>query len=44
MAHICHLSDRKGRFPSYIGEAADKTEAKDAEVPEHRKTNATNAD
>lgn len=25
-------------FPSYIGESADKTEAKDAEVPEHRKT------
>ncbi|KAJ7472296.1 DNA ligase/mRNA capping enzyme [Mycena galericulata] len=25
------------RFPSFIGEAADKTEAKDAEIPEHRK-------
>jgi len=25
------------RFPSYIGEAIDKTEAKDAEIPEHRK-------
>jgi hypothetical protein len=26
------------RFPSYIGEAIDKDEPKDAEVPEHRKT------
>ncbi|TFK33505.1 DNA ligase OB-like domain-containing protein [Crucibulum laeve] len=25
------------RFPSYISEAVDKTEPKDAEVPEHRK-------
>ncbi|KAJ7750468.1 DNA ligase/mRNA capping enzyme [Mycena maculata] len=25
------------RFPSYIGEAADKTKAKDAEIPDHRK-------
>ncbi|KAF8516078.1 DNA ligase OB-like domain-containing protein [Gautieria morchelliformis] len=25
------------RFPSFIGEAADKTDPKDAEVPEHRK-------
>lgn len=28
------------RFPSYIGEAIDKTEAKDAEIPEHRKAGA----
>ncbi|KIL60978.1 hypothetical protein M378DRAFT_83142 [Amanita muscaria Koide BX008] len=26
------------RFPSFIGEAIDKSEPKDAEVPEHRKT------
>lgn len=25
------------RFPSYIGEAIDKDEPKDAEVPEHKK-------
>ena len=26
------------RFPSFVGEAIDKAEPKDAEVPEHRKT------
>lgn len=25
------------RFPTFIGEAADKTVPKDAEIPEHRK-------
>ncbi|KAF8579883.1 DNA ligase/mRNA capping enzyme [Ramaria rubella] len=29
------------RFPSFIGEAADKTEPKDADVPDHRKAGAT---
>ncbi|KAJ7182702.1 DNA ligase/mRNA capping enzyme [Mycena crocata] len=29
------------RFPSYIGEAIDKTEAKDADIPAHRKTGTT---
>ncbi|EIN04603.1 hypothetical protein PUNSTDRAFT_92533 [Punctularia strigosozonata HHB-11173 SS5] len=29
--------DSVPRFPSYVGEAVDKTEPKDAEVPEHRK-------
>ncbi|KAJ7040743.1 DNA ligase [Mycena alexandri] len=28
------------RFPSYIGESADKTKAKDAKLPAHRKTGA----
>jgi hypothetical protein len=28
-------------FPSYVGEAVDKTEPKDAEIPEHRKTTTT---
>jgi DNA ligase-1 len=32
------------RFPSFIGESADKTEAKDAEVPEHRKTTGKSSD
>ncbi|KAF5380940.1 hypothetical protein D9615_003941 [Tricholomella constricta] len=34
------------RFPSYIGEAVDKDEPKDAEIPEHRKggTKPTDAD
>ncbi|KAK7453457.1 hypothetical protein VKT23_011730 [Stygiomarasmius scandens] len=32
------------RFPSFIGEAADKTEPKDAEVPEHRKGGAKKGD
>ncbi|KAF9459157.1 hypothetical protein BDZ94DRAFT_1268934 [Collybia nuda] len=32
------------RFPSYIGEAADKDKPKDAEIPEHRKTTAKAAD
>ena len=32
------------RFPSFIGEAADKTEPKDAEVPEHRKTGVKGPD
>jgi len=27
------------RFPSYIGEAIDKDEPKDAEIPEHKKAN-----
>ena len=29
------------RFPSYVGEAVDKTVPKDAEIPEHRKTVTT---
>ena len=28
------------RFPSFIGEAADKDVPKDAEIPEHRKAGA----
>ncbi|KAF8077962.1 DNA ligase/mRNA capping enzyme [Lyophyllum atratum] len=32
------------RFPSYIGEAADKDEPKDAEIPEHRKGGVKRAD
>ncbi|RDB20051.1 DNA ligase [Hypsizygus marmoreus] len=32
------------RFPSYIGEAIDKDEPKDAEIPEHRKSGAKVAD
>jgi DNA ligase-1 len=32
------------RFPSFIGESADKTEATDAEVPEHRKTTGKSTD
>ncbi|KAK2459959.1 hypothetical protein APHAL10511_008044 [Amanita phalloides] len=31
------------RFPSFVGQAADKTEPKDAEVPEHRKVNSSEA-
>jgi hypothetical protein len=27
------------RFPSFVGEAADKTEPKDAEIPGQRKAN-----
>ncbi|KAF8626423.1 hypothetical protein AX15_004885 [Amanita polypyramis BW_CC] len=30
------------RFPSFIGEAADKTEPKDAEIPQHIKAGTTN--
>ena len=30
-------NDGVPRFPSFIGEAADKDEPKDAEVPEHKK-------
>ena len=37
---LIHVSFLVDRFPSYVGEAVDKTEAKDAEVPEHRKVNA----
>jgi len=33
--------DRVPRFPSYVGEALDKTAPKDAEIPEHRKTTTT---
>ena len=29
------------RFPSFLGVAVDKTEPKDAEVPEHRKPGGT---
>jgi len=32
------------RFPSYIGEAIDKDEPKDAEIPEHRKVGAKPAE
>jgi len=32
------------RFPSYIGEAVDKDEPKDAEVPEHRKAGVKASD
>ncbi|KAF8951034.1 hypothetical protein BDZ97DRAFT_1862051 [Flammula alnicola] len=31
------------RFPSYVGLAIDKSEPKDAEIPEHRKTGTTSA-
>ncbi|KAF8179188.1 DNA ligase/mRNA capping enzyme [Pholiota molesta] len=31
------------RFPSYIGEAVDKDEPKDAEIPDHRKAGAASA-
>ena len=30
-------------FPSYVGEAVDKTVPKDAEIPEHRKTTTEEA-
>lgn len=32
------------RFPTFVGEAIDKTEPKDAEVPEHRMPGAQNGD
>ncbi|KAJ3926404.1 MAG: hypothetical protein NXY57DRAFT_1029150, partial [Lentinula lateritia] len=32
------------RFPTYLGEAADKTEPKDAVVPDHRKARAKKSD
>jgi len=35
--------DRVPRFPSYVGEAVDKTVPKDAEIPLHRKTTAEEA-
>ncbi|KAF9260515.1 hypothetical protein L218DRAFT_1002648 [Marasmius fiardii PR-910] len=31
------------RFPTFVGEAIDKKEPKDAEVPEHRKAGAKKA-
>lgn len=31
------------RFPTFIGETADKTMPKDAEIPEHRKGNGPSA-
>lgn len=34
---LTRLTDSCGRFPSFVGEAIDKDEAKDAEIPEHRK-------
>jgi hypothetical protein len=37
------ISQRMFRFPSFIGEAADKDAAKDADVPAHRKTNAVSS-
>jgi len=32
------------RFPSYVGEAIDKTEAKDADIPPARKAGVTDKD
>lgn len=39
-----HGPNNLDRFPTFVGEAADKDEAKDAEVPPHRRTNAKSSD